>query len=63
MRTPCKGCTSRHERCHSECEKYLAFKERVAAANAAAERERVLNNYSVAKAVRSENRKQSILRK
>ncbi len=26
MKAPCKGCMSRHEKCHSECEKYLAFR-------------------------------------
>lgn len=24
---PCKDCTERHIRCHSECEKYIAFHE------------------------------------
>lgn len=26
MKTPCKGCMSRHAACHTECEKYLAFR-------------------------------------
>lgn len=25
-KTPCKGCEDRHERCHSECERYKEFK-------------------------------------
>lgn len=26
---PCKDCTDRHYKCHSECEKYKAYKEDV----------------------------------
>lgn len=26
LTAPCKDCPFRHERCHSRCEKYLAFK-------------------------------------
>jgi hypothetical protein len=26
---PCLGCKERHMKCHSECEKYKAFKEKV----------------------------------
>ena len=25
MTTPCKDCSDRHYKCHSECEKYQAF--------------------------------------
>ena len=25
MKVPCKNCTDRHYKCHSECEKYLKF--------------------------------------
>lgn len=25
--TPCKGCTDRHEACHSTCEKYKDWKQ------------------------------------
>lgn len=25
-KSPCLGCTERHERCHSECEKYIHFR-------------------------------------
>ena len=27
MKAPCKDCSERSVMCHSECEKYLAFKE------------------------------------
>ena len=27
LNTPCKDCTERHIACHSECEKYKAYKE------------------------------------
>jgi hypothetical protein len=31
MRTPCKGCESRHIGCHSECEKYREYAAEYAA--------------------------------
>lgn len=30
---PCKGCADRHSGCHGSCEKYLAYKEEMAAYN------------------------------
>ena len=38
MKAPCKGCGARHAYCHGKCERYLAFKERLA--EAAKEREK-----------------------
>lgn len=29
MKTPCKGCMSRHEACHKDCGKYLAYRAEV----------------------------------
>ena len=26
MKPPCKGCPERHELCHAECEKYIAYR-------------------------------------
>lgn len=31
--SPCKDCCDRHFNCHSQCEKYLAFKDKVAELN------------------------------
>lgn len=27
MKAPCKDCLDRHQGCHSECEKYIAFRK------------------------------------
>lgn len=29
MLAPCKDCKNRHPKCHSECDKYAAFKKRL----------------------------------
>ena len=28
MQSPCRDCESRHYLCHSECEKYIAFRKK-----------------------------------
>lgn len=53
MKTPCRGCTSRHERCHIECEKYIEFRERLAEANKKRDRDRMLDDHAIEKSIKS----------
>ena len=58
--TPCYGCTERHDLCHSECDKYLAFKEKNENMRSE-QRERLDINYTLSRLHyhRAASRKQS----
>ena len=57
--SPCHGCMSRHEKCHADCEKYLAFKARLADQHKAQARERELNVFAIQKKQKADKVKQS----
>ena len=40
MKPPCKDCSDRHLNCHSECTRYLRWKEHLAALKAAEKAEK-----------------------
>jgi hypothetical protein len=39
---PCKGCTDRHDLCHSDCEQYLEFRRKYEAEKRAYEEEKTI---------------------
>lgn len=43
-KAPCKGCTERHRKCHSSCEKYIEYRKAVDEQSAALAREKKLDN-------------------
>ena len=59
MKTPCHGCTSRHEKCHAKCEKYLAYRARLAEQHKAQAKEREVNVFSIRKKYKADKVKQS----
>lgn len=59
MKTPCHGCTSRHEKCHADCEKYLAYRARLAEQRKAQAKEREVNVFSIRKKYKADKVKQN----
>lgn len=59
MKTPCHGCTSRHEKCNADCKKYLAYRERLAEQHKAQAKEREVNVFSIRKKYKTDKVKQS----
>jgi len=59
MKAPCKGCMSRHEACHYECAKYIAYRQRLAEAKEERERERIVNDFAISRAAKNAKVKQS----
>lgn len=60
MTSPCHGCMSRHEKCHVDCAKYIAFRERLSeTTHKARAKERVMNAFAIQKAERAAKVKQS----
>ena len=59
MKTPCHGCTSRHEKCHADCKKYLAYRERLAEQHKAQAKEREVNVFSIRKKYKADKVKQN----
>ena len=59
MKTPCHGCTSRQEKCHAECEKYLAYRARLAEQHKAQAKEREANVFLIRKKYKADKVKQS----
>lgn len=44
MDCKCKGCTERHVGCHSECENYITFKEKLEQQNKQIKKEQMKHN-------------------
>lgn len=59
MKTPCHGCTSRREKCHADCEKYLAYRARLAEQHKAQAKEREVNVFSIRKKYKADKVKQN----
>ena len=59
MKTPCHGCTSRHEKCHADCKKYLAYRERLAEQHKAQAKEREVKVFSIRKKYKTDKVKQN----
>lgn len=59
MKTPCHGCTSRHEKCHADCEKYLTYRARLAEQHKAQAKEREVNVFSIRKKYKADKVKQN----
>lgn len=59
MKTPCHGCTSRHEKCHADCKKYLAYRERLAEQHKAQAKEREVTVFSIRKKYKTDKVKQN----
>ena len=59
MKTPCHGCMSRHEACHSDCAKYLAYRYRLAKQHKTQAKEREVNVFSIRKKYKADKVKQS----
>jgi hypothetical protein len=50
---------SRREKCHTDCEKYLAYRERLAEQHKAQAKEREVNVFSIRKKYKADKVKQS----
>jgi len=53
MRTPCKGCEGRKVGCHSDCERYKAYREIIDKGEAEKKRKIIMNEWSMDKARKS----------
>ena len=56
----CKGCTERHEGCHSQCERYKAFRKKLDEKN---ERKRLENEAKYSLIEQAQRRKEERRRK
>ena len=56
---PCKNCPDRKPRCHTVCEKYIAFKEQARAEQKAKHNESEIDSYETRRSKRLFNRKRS----
>lgn len=63
MKTPCNGCMSRHEACHTDCEKYIAFRQRLSDANKARDRDRLIDGHQIEKSIKGAKAAQRLIRK
>lgn len=46
IKPPCKGCEERHLKCHSSCERYLAYRKELERVREAKNKERIKNERS-----------------
>ena len=60
MNCPCMNCAERHEACHSECEKYAAYREKIDAIKAARDKERGVFGVMADRAAKNAKYKQHI---
>ena len=63
MRPPCKGCGRRREGCHTDCEDYFQYRERIKEYRKGEKRETLLNDYSTEKAAKKAKRRVKYIKK